>query len=366
MINKRTRGFASPGKYIQGPGELNKLEKYTSKYGKNVAILIDRFLYAALETLLSEQYAENNNVEYVQFGGECSIGEIDRFKAAAADISADVIVGIGGGKTLDAAKAAASKLLIPVIIAPTAASTDSPTSAMSIVYTDEGVHEDFYIHESNPNLVLVDTDIIMKAPVRLFIAGMGDALATYFEALSNEASDTANYVGEGYRRTMLGMAISKLCYETLITKGLQAKIDVENGCCTEIVEDIIEANILLSGLGFENTGCAAAHGIHAGLTALPQSNPYFHGEKVAFGTICQLILENKSSELLEEVIGFCLSVGLPVTLKDLGIEDNKENIRIIAGKALIAISSEPFVLTEAMLFNAIKAASEIGKAKKEA
>jgi glycerol dehydrogenase len=160
---------------------------------------------------------------------------------------------------------------------------------------------------------------------------------------------------------MLGMAISKLCYETLIAKGLQAKTDVENGCCTEIVEDVIEANILLSGLGFENTGCAAAHGIHTGLTALPQTSHYFHGEKVAFGTICQLILENKSSALLEEVIGFCSSVGLPVTLEDLGVEEKDENIRIIAEKAIADIASEPFELTETMLVNAIKVASELGR-----
>lgn len=364
MIDKRTRGFASPGKYIQGPGEMNKLKKYTSKYGKNVAILIDSFLYAALKSRLNEQYVEGNIVAFVEFGGECSVRAIKRFTAAAADISADVIVGIGGGKTLDTAKAAASKLAIPVIVVPTAASTDAPTSAMSIIYNDEGVHENFYTHGSNPNIVLVDTDIIMKAPLRLLISGMGDALATYFEALANEASDTANYVGEGYRRTMLGMAISKLCYETLIAKGLQAKIDVENGCCTETVEDIIEANLLLSGLGFENTGCAAAHGIHTGLTALPQAKHYFHGEKVAFGTICQLVLENKSSAIIEEVIGFCSSVGLPVTLDDLGIEDKEENIRIIAEKAIPDIASEPFELTETMLFNAIKVASELGRISK--
>jgi len=364
MIDKRTRGFASPGKYIQGPGEINRLEKYTSKYGKNLAVLIDCFLYEELKARLIDQYAAGSVVKFVQFGGECSIREIKHFKAEAEAIAADMIVGIGGGKTLDTAKAVANQLSIPVIIVPTAASTDAPTSAMSVIYSEDGVHEDYYTYDSNPDMVLVDTEIIMNGPVRLLVAGMGDALATYFEALANEASDTANYVGEGYRRTMLGMAISKLCYETLIAKGLQAKLDFENGCCTDILEDVIEANILLSGLGFENTGCAAAHGIHTGLTALPQSRAYFHGEKVAFGTICQLVLEGKSSELMEEVIEFCLSVGLPVTLEDLGIEDNEENIKIIAEKALPDIVSEPLELTEAMLFNAIKVANELGRRHK--
>lgn len=160
------------------------------------------------------------------------------------------------------------------------------------------------------------------------------------------------------------MAVSKLCFETLLEKGLQAKLDFEKGRCTDTVEDVIEANILLSGLGFENTGCAAAHGIHTGLTALPQASPYYHGEKVAFGTICQLVLEKRSSELLEEVIGFCLSVGLPVTLEELGIEDKEENIKVIAEKAMLEIVSEPFDLTAELLSKSIKDASALGRLHK--
>lgn len=361
MIKTTTRAFASPSRYIQGPGEMEKLEKYTQLYGKNVSIIIDGFLYDNLTTKLKNIYSEDNIVKYVKFGGECSINEIERVKAESDEVSPNVIVGIGGGKTLDTAKAVADRLSVPVIVSPTSASTDAPTSASSVIYTDEGVHSDFICYKSNPDIVLLDTAIISKAPVRLLVAGMGDALATYFEAMANEASDTANYVWEGYRRTKLGLVISKLCYETLLEKGLYAKNAAENGCCTEALEDIIEVNTLLSGLGYENTGCAGAHGVHAGLTALPETNAYFHGEKVAFGTICQLVLENKESELIKEVIDFCISVGLPVTLEEIGVEDTNENIRIIAKHSVDAIASEPFVITEDRLFNAIKGANGLGK-----
>ncbi|SHJ39616.1 glycerol dehydrogenase [Dethiosulfatibacter aminovorans DSM 17477] len=361
MTGNISRGFGSPGKYIQGQNELNNLYKYTDLYGKNVSVIIDGFLFNDIKALLGKIYQDDSNVNYVKFSGECSVREINRFKLESEKFKSNVIVGIGGGKTLDTAKAVSGELSIPVIIVPTAASTDAPTSALTVIYTDEGIHSDFICHKKNPDIVLVDTAIICRAPVRLLVSGMGDALATYFEALANEASDTENYVGEGYRRTMLGMMIAKLCYETLIEKGLHAKIAAENGCCTEAFEDVVEANILLSGLGFENTGCAGAHGIHTGLTELPEANSYFHGEKVAFGTICQLVLENKSPELIDEVMGFCTSVGLPVTLGEMGIEDNDDTIRIIAKHSVKEILSEPFTITEESVFNSIKTANGLGK-----
>ncbi len=365
MIQKSTRGYGSPGKYIQGAGELYRLREYTDLYGRNVSVLIDNLLFDRIFKKIKPLYSKEYIFECVNFGGECSKKEIHKYKFEADKISANIIVGIGGGKTLDTAKAVAASLSVPIIIVPTSASTDAPTSASSVIYTDEGVHCDFIRHIKHPEIVLVDTEIICKAPVRLLIAGMGDALSTYFEAEANNASDTANYIGEGYRRTKLGLMIARLCYEILLEKGLHAKIAAENKCCTEALEDVIEANILLSGLGYENTGCAAAHGIHAGLTELNETKSYYHGEKVAFGTICQIILENRSSKQIEKVINFCLSVGLPVTLDQLGVDDKDENIEIIAKHSVDAIQSEPFFVTEKLIFNSVKTANSLGEMYKD-
>jgi len=235
---------------------------------------------------------------------------------------------------------------------------------MSVIYTEEGVYIKNVRHKKNSEMVLIDTEIVAKAPIRLFIAGMGDALATYFEALANDRSDTANYVGKGYRRCKAGMAIAEMCYKILMEDGVKAKLSLEQNVSSEAVENIIEANTLLSGLGFENTGCACAHGIHAGLTELPCTHKYFHGEKVAFGVVCQLMLENASTELIDQVLDFMISVGLPITLAELGVEATAENVRIIACKTAInnkLIQAEPFLITEDRVFNAIMAADAIGK-----
>jgi glycerol dehydrogenase len=330
-----TRAFGSPSRYYQGKGELNMLGKYIAEFGNTAAIIIDGFLYETMRTTLEGILSNDLNVGFYSFGGECSDKEIDSFTNYAADMKAEVIVGIGGGKTLDVAKAVSHKINAKLIICPSAASTDSPTSALSVVYTDEGVHSHCYYYKTNPDIVVVDSDVIKNAPVRLLVSGMGDAIATYFEAMSNEHSDSANYIGSGYRRTKLSLAISKLCYDIITEKGIHAKIEAENHICTEILEDVIEANILLSGLGFENTGCSVAHAIASGLSVLREADGYMHGEKVAYGVLVQHIVEGYNEADIMKLLDFYLAVGLPTHLIDMNVQPTMENVLAIAEKSIV-------------------------------
>ena len=369
VIN-RTRAMCSTGKYIQGRGELSNLPGFLSGLGQRSLILVDPVLYEWFKDRLEQIFeAYDLSQIYVKFNGEISQNEIRRVGEVGARENCDMVVGIGGGKTIDTAKAVADRIQSPVIIVPTAASTDAPCSSLAVIYTDEGVFSEVIRCKRNPDIVLVDSDIVSKAPVRLLVAGMGDALATFFEARANQDSDAANFVGAGYRRTLSGMNLARLCYDILLEDGLKAKLAVERGACTEAVENIIEANTLLSGLGFENCGCAAAHGIHDGLTALEETHGLYHGEKVAFGTICQLVLENRPMKEIREVLGFCRSVGLPMVLADLGLGDaGKEELMTVAAKSIApdsTIHAEPFEVTKTMVYDAMVTADALGKAYKD-
>ena len=310
-LKVHTRGFGSPGRYFQGPGLLDDLYKYTSMYGKKVFALIDEFFYKDYTQKYEKLYSETDSrILTDQFGGErASEKEILKATEAAKDFMPEVVVGIGGGKTLDTAKAVADNFHVPVIIAPTTASTDAPCSALSVIYKENGEHSHARNFINSPNIVLMDSGIVTKAPIRYLVSGMGDALSTYFEARANDESDSPNYISGGYRRTKASMAIAKLCYKILLEDGLKAKLAVLAGACTEAVENIIEANTLLSGLGFENTGCAGAHSIGDGITALPEGKATLHGERCAFGVICQLVSEGRPMKEIEEVVSFNMSVG---------------------------------------------------------
>jgi glycerol dehydrogenase len=159
--------------------------------------------------------------------------------------------------------------------------------------------------------------VIAGSPVRLLVAGMGDALATWFEAKACAESGAKNMRGGASTRTAL--ALAELCYKTLLADGVAAIGALERREPNEALDRLVEANTLLSGLGFESSGLAAAHAIHNGLTAAPGTHAYMHGEKVAFGLLAQLMLESQPASVVEEVLAFANSVGLPTTLADIGI-----------------------------------------------
>ena len=351
-----------PERYVQGYGVLGELCRHLQGMGKAPFILVSASGKARVEGKIGESAKEfGTRLTYELFRGECSRSEISRVAAAYQASGCDVVVGIGGGKAQDTAKAAAFYAGAPVAVVPTAASTDAPCTAGSLVYSDDGVFETHIYFPHSPNMVLVDTDIISRAPARLLVSGMGDALATYFEARASQRSDSAHSFGG--KCTLAAMALAKACYDTLLADGVSALAAVSAKVCTKAVEHIVEANTYLSGVGAENCGTAAAHAIHNGFTQLPETRGFYHGEKVAFGTLAQLVLENAPRAELDEVMNFCLDVGLPVTLAELGLSQiRRDEIMKVAQTAcsLVSMHRMPFAVTPQMVCDAIVTADALG------
>ncbi len=354
----------SPSKYVQGAGEISKLSKYTQPLGTKVMVFASNSGIKRVRYAIEEGYKNSeSSVVFQPFEGECSQNEIKKLQKICKENKIDVVMGVGGGKTLDTAKAVAHNLSLPVVIVPTIASTDAPCSALSVIYTDEGEFESYFVLPKNPDVVVMDTDIIAKAPARLLVSGMGDALATYFEARASIKTNSSTMAGG--KATRAGFALAKLCFDTLITEGYKAKLSAQNQCVTPALEAIIEANTLLSGIGFESGGLAGAHAIHNGFTVLEECHHLYHGEKVAFGTISQLVIENSPMEEIKQVIQFCKSVGLPTTLSELGIKNvNKDDIMKVAVAASVkeeTIHNMVETITPELVYAAIMTADELGK-----
>jgi glycerol dehydrogenase len=201
--------------------------------------------------------------------------------------------------------------------------------------------------------VLVDTEVVGRAPVQYLVQGMGDALACAFEKPAYAASQRAKRASELASSAALEVNLS--CFSTLMAHGLQAKKDVEAGKITESVEAVVEAIKLQSGFGFGGGGCAAAHAIHNGLTSVP-GIARKHGEIVAFGTLVQMVLEKRSMGEIERVMRWCRAIGLPTRLRDLG-ELDRSRIVAAAEKACDpkdSMSSMPFPVTPRMVLDAIE------------
>ena len=362
-----TYAIKAPARYAQGAGELANLGRSAKKLGNKFLVICTdnsrgRF-GAQVEASLAEQEKE---VVFTTFHGEATKDEVFAKMDECRAQGCDVVVGMGSGKALDTAKAVADNYNTAVIIVPTTASTDAPAMGLSVIYTAAGEHVGARHYKKNPDLVLLDTDILAKAPIRFLVAGMGDALSTYPECRANVQSASPNYVNSGYHQTIACIAVSKACHETILTKGVSAKLAAEQGLCTKDVEDVIEANTLLSGLGVQNGSCAGAHSIAEGITVLEPCAKLLHGEVVAFGILVQLIVEGAPAEELDELYTFFEEVGLPTTFDDLGIPDATEaDIRKVAETSMHSYwDVEPFAVNPQMVFDGIMMANTLGKRRK--
>lgn len=304
----------------------------------------------------------------VLFGGECSPSEIGRVAAELRRLSPpiDCLVTVGGGKCLDAGKCAAERLSVPMVSVPTIASTDAPCSAVSVLYTEEGRFAEVEHFPDNPALVVVDTGVIARAPARYLVAGMGDALSTRYEARTCFANPEARTL-LGARMTVAAIAIADACAATVLEHGVAALAATRAGEVTEALERVVEANTLLSAVGFEGGGIAVAHAVATtGLTAIPRAHEAaLHGELAAIGLLAQLVLERDLEEA-RRVAEFMVSVGLPVHLGHIGLEPERDRAALEAASERAAAApiaaNEPFQVTPERLLEAMLGADELGRA----
>jgi len=355
-----------PGKYIQGAGALGDLPGLVKRFGRQGLILASPTVYGKI---LPESGIDvsGHSLLVEGFAGECCERELSRLATLIREKQVDVLVGMGGGKTIDTAKIAADRANIPVLVVPTIASTDAPCSGCAVLYSEGGVFESVQYQKANPAAVLVDTEIIASAPVRFLVAGMGDALATWFEAKSCCGTQSENECGG--LSTLAGLNLARLCYDTLLRYGVTARVAAERRIITPALEHIVEANILLSGIGFESGGLASAHSIHNGLTALEEAHAFYHGEKVAFGVLAGLQLTDAPAEETAAVYSFCEEVGLPTALADLGLGNCDSNrLMLVAEKACApgeGIHHEAGGITPVKVLHAMLAADAIGEYRKK-
>ena len=316
------RIFGAPQRYYQGPDALDRLGDILAPFGPQPVIVADALVLDMLGARLDQALSGLSPI-IRPFAGEITYPAIEALAASLDGAVSSVAVGIGGGKSLDAAKALAKGLDIAVITVPTIASNDSPTSGAIAMYDDNHVMIAVDRMARSPEAVVVDTGLIAKAPTRFLRAGIGDAIAKKFEADGCHAGTGVTPFGT--RPLLTAIAIADACYATLRRHAAAGLAACERGEPTDDLEAVVEATILMSGLGFENGGLSLAHSLTRGLVRTRGTKDSIHGDQVAWALLVQLAAERRGAAEIDDLIGFYREIGLPTRLGDLGLPDPQAN-----------------------------------------
>jgi glycerol dehydrogenase-like iron-containing ADH family enzyme len=255
---------------------------------------------------------------WMTYSADCSEATLATLTEAAAQHRADVVIGIGGGKALDTAKLLAYQQQLPVVTIPTSAATCAAWTALSNVYSDQGAFQYDVALVRCPDLLVLDYDLVQTAPRRLLVAGIGDAIAKWYEAS----------VSSGHsEQTLIIAAVqqARVLRDLLFQKSAAALNEPGGQTWQEVVDATVLLAGVIGGLGGAQCRTVAAHAVHNGLTHLLASHGTLHGEKVAFGILVQLRLEEivQGNQLAatarQQLLKFYSEIGLPQSLDALGL-----------------------------------------------
>ncbi|MBQ8474681.1 MAG: iron-containing alcohol dehydrogenase family protein [Clostridia bacterium] len=349
--------------YTIGENAYGKISQICSAYGKSAVIIGGNLSRNAAESKLINNCGEINIIASVYFGGEASEKNINTLCHTKEVIDADMIFAVGGGKALDTCKAVAHVLGKPVFSFPTIASTCAATTAVSILYTDDGAFLRPCFLPSPPIHAFIDTSIIAASPQKYMWAGIGDTLAKYYEAgMSSDGEILPHYFA-------LGVEVSRMCAEPVYLYGKKALEDNKAKRTSFELEQIVLAIVVSTGIASilltaEHTvdyNSGLAHAIFYTLTKYEQiEKNHLHGEVVGFGILLLLLVWQKYDEF-ERLYSFMRSVGLPTYPEDIELTENEIASVIPSAAAMPDVRHSSYPVTEKALEEAFKKLCEYNK-----
>ena len=249
---------------------------------------------------------------------DCCEEDLASVSGTARQGSCDAVIAVGGGKVLDAGKLLADRLDLPCVTVPTSAATCAGWTALANLYSPEGAFQRDVALRRCPDLLVFDHGLVRQAPPRTLASGVADAMAKWYEASVSSGASSDGLVQQAVQMARVLRDQLLLEAETAMAHpGSEAWVRVSEACA-------LTAG-LIGGIGGARCRTVAAHAVHNGLTQLAASHGALHGEKVGFGILVQLRLEERQAgnqlagQARRQLIPCFTALGLPITLEDLGL-----------------------------------------------
>jgi len=309
----------APAQVLRGSQALELSGEAIARLGVRPLIVGgDRTLAAQATPLQLVLEKQQLKASFASYSPDCSEASLASLREAVASHQADLIIGLGGGKALDTAKLLAHQCQLPIVTIPTSAATCAAWTGLSNIYSDQGA----FLYDVTllrcPDLLILDYGLIQTAPQRTLIAGIGDALAKWYEASVSSGSSPVTLI-------IAALQQARVLRDILFQKSAEALKEPGSEAWREVVDATVLLAGVIGGLGGAQCRTVAAHAVHNGLTHLTAAHDVLHGEKVAYGILVQLRLEEMlqgnqlAASARQQLLKFYAEIGLPQTLDDLNL-----------------------------------------------
>ena len=309
----------APQRVLRGPGAWGEALPLLPALGRHGLLLGRSPATAALRRqLAADLVASGLVVTDGQLEHDCCEQDLGRLERQMRRSGVDLVLAAGGGKVLDAGKLLAHRLQLPCVTVPTSAATCAGWTALANLYSPSGAFQGDVALERCPDLLVFDHDLVRQAPPRTLASGIADALAKWYEASVSSGGSSDGLIQQAVQ-------MARVLRDQLLLDAEAAMAQPGGEAWVRVAEACGLTAGLIGGIGGARCRTVAAHAVHNGLTQLPACHGALHGEKVGFGILVQLRLEELiggqqlAAQARRQLVPLLQNLGLPVSLADLGL-----------------------------------------------